>query len=92
MQVGNGGEAKVRGGQWEGLIMVAPSWRYTSETANMVSIVLVLGYGLLSLCVTDCLILFRLADILRGRKVLLVVEMETRHISCFLGGIMFENT
>ena len=54
----------------------------------MVTIVSVLGYGFLSLCVTDCLILFPLADILRGQKVLFMGEMETCHISYFLGGIM----
>ena len=55
----------------------------------MVTIVAVLGYGSWSLSVADCLILFLLADILRGRKVL---WENTRNRSYFLGGIMIENT
>ena len=51
----------------------------------------VLGYEFWSLCVTHCLVLFRLADNFRAREVLLVGKMETRHISYFWGGIMFEN-
>ena len=59
-RAGSGEEAKTRGGQWGGrrLVVVEQLAREASKAANVVAIVLVS-----SLCVTDCLILFRLANI-----------------------------
>ena len=54
-----------------------PSWslRQASEAANVVTIVSIMGSPL-----TECLILVTFADIIRGRKMILVGEMKTCHI------------
>ena len=83
-------EARAGSGREGGLVVVASSWSWRQARRRPMwspSSRLVMGSP------TDGLfVLFRLANNFRGRKVLLVGQMETRHISYILGGIMFENT